>query len=63
MSQKSSFTQPSRFVSQALTPNMAMPIVLREVGLAAAGRDAHAKPALFIIENEHIALALGAFQT
>ena len=39
-----------------------MPIVLREIGLAAARSDAHAEPALFVIENEHVAFALRAFQ-
>ena len=41
---------------------MPMEGVLREIGLAAARRYAHAEPALFTIENEHVALPCRAFQ-
>jgi len=37
--------------------------VLREIRLAAARRDTNPEPALFIVENEHVALARRAFQT
>jgi hypothetical protein len=40
-----------------------MEAALREIGFAATRRDPHAEPSLFVVENEHVALAFRTFQT